>query len=183
MPKSVLEKIAAGEVVSKEECQRSVNTHVSNYKSLLERFENDNKLFGDTQDETFKNICQNDVTACQNKQNKLNDMVEHLTARLDDTVAGDVTVKTEAEKKMNDGENRLAAAKVVFTENLAKFNKNKEDREKARLETLRNTSGERQFFCCNCRSETSKIDLELEHWRILQLGEVGRVLRRRLPSV
>ena len=132
MPKSVLEKIAAGEVVTKEECVRSVNTHVSNYKSLLERFESDNKLFGDTQDETFKSICQNNVIACQNKQNKLNEMVEHLIDRLDETVEADVNVKTEAEKKRNDGATRLAAAKLAFTEILATFNKNKEEKRKSK---------------------------------------------------
>ena len=75
MPKTVLEKIAEGTEVSKEECVRSLQTHMSNFKTLSERFENDNKLFAAAPDETFKNICQNNMIACQDKQTKVNDVI------------------------------------------------------------------------------------------------------------
>ena len=78
MVKTVLEKIAEGTEVTKDECTRSVAMHMSNFKTLLERFKSDNKHFATSQDEAFKNICQNDMTACQNKQTKVNEMIEHL---------------------------------------------------------------------------------------------------------
>ena len=130
MPKTVLEKISECTVVTKEECVRSVATHMSNFKVLLERFENDNKLFATSQDETFKNIGQNNVLACQNKQTKVNEMIEHLIDRLDDNVPDDVNIKTESEKKRNDSTVRLDAAKLAFTELLTKYNKDKADKEK-----------------------------------------------------
>ena len=67
MGKTVLEKIALGIEVSKDECVRSLAAHMSNFRTLLERFENDNKLFAKAPDETFKKICQNSITACQDK--------------------------------------------------------------------------------------------------------------------
>ena len=54
MPKTVLEKISEGIVVTKEECVRSLAAHMSNFKALLERFESDNKLFAKTPDETYE---------------------------------------------------------------------------------------------------------------------------------
>ena len=112
MPKTVLEKISEGTVVTKDECVRSLAAHMSNFKALLERFESDNKLFAKAPDETFKNICQNNVIACQNKQTMVNQMIEHLIDRLDENVPEDNTTKTEAEKKRTDCATKLNAAKI-----------------------------------------------------------------------
>ena len=127
MPKTVLEKIAEGTEVSKEECVRSLQTHMSNFKMLLERFENDNKLFAAAPDETFKNICQNNVIACQDKQTKVNDLIVHLIDRLDDTVDAEKTLKTQSEQKRTECATKLDAAKFAFSETLTKFNKDKAD--------------------------------------------------------
>ena len=85
MGKTALEKISEGIEVSKDECVRSLAAHMSGFRSLLERFENDTKLFVKAPDETLKKICQNSITACQDKQTKVNEMTEQLIMRLDET--------------------------------------------------------------------------------------------------
>ena len=134
MPKTVLEKIASGTDVTKEECVRSLAAHMSNLKNLLERFESDNKLFAKTPDETFKNICQNDVTACQDMETMVNQMTEYLMDRLDEGVDADKVMKDEAEKKRLDCATKLNAAKVEFADILAKYNTDKAEKEKDRIE-------------------------------------------------
>lgn len=119
-------------MVTKEECVRSVTTHVSRFKVLLERFENDHQLFGVAQDETFKNICQNNVMACQNKQTRVNEMIEHFIDRLDDTIADDMTIKTGSERKRADSAVRLQATKLALTELLTKYDKSKAEKGKER---------------------------------------------------
>ena len=129
MTKTVLEKISSGTEVTKEECVRSLAAH---------RFESDNKLFAKAPDETFKNICQNDVTACQDKQTMVNQMIEHLIDRLDENDAADKVTKTEAEKKRLDCATKLDAAKLVFADVLAKYNTDKADKEKEKIENQEN---------------------------------------------
>ena len=84
MTKTVLERIDAGEEVTKEECTRSVSKHVSDMKILVEKFVNDNKNFELCTEESFKNICVNTMTSCVNKQDKLIQMIAHLYDRLED---------------------------------------------------------------------------------------------------
>ena len=45
MPKTVLEKVALGQEVTKEECLRSLAAHMANLKTLTERLESDNNAF------------------------------------------------------------------------------------------------------------------------------------------
>ena len=68
MPKTVMEKIDAGEEVSKDEVKRSVAKHISDIKILVEKFITDNKNFALCEEESFKNICVKTMTACVNKQ-------------------------------------------------------------------------------------------------------------------
>ena len=134
----MLEKIAKGIEVSKDECVRSLAAHMSNFRSLLERFENDNKLFVKAPDETFKKICQNSITACQDKQTMVNEMTEQLIVRLDENNPDDKVTKDEAEKKRTDCATKLAAAKLEFIDNLAKYNTEKAEREKNQIENQEN---------------------------------------------
>ena len=99
MSRSVLEKIAHGQEVSKDECLRSLAAHMANLKSLMDRLEKDNELFTKTPTEGFKDICENGVTACQDKQTKLNQITEHLIEKLDENDEDDKKKKEEAERK------------------------------------------------------------------------------------
>ena len=56
MPKPVLERIAAGEDVTKDETRRSVSKHITDIKILVEKFKNDNKNFADCEEESLKKI-------------------------------------------------------------------------------------------------------------------------------
>ena len=132
MTKTVLYKIEEGTEVIKDEVKRSVCMHITNFKPLLDRFENDNKNFGTSQDEAFKSICENTMTACQNKQTKVNEIIEHLLERLHEP--DDVTLKTETEGKRDTGAQRLENIKKNLTDLIIKFNKDKAEKEKSVIE-------------------------------------------------
>ena len=133
MNKTVVEKISLGIEVTKEECTRTLDVHMSNFKALLERFENDNKLFAKAPDETFRAICQSNIVACQDKQTVVDQMTDHLVDRLDETQEDDKRVKIEAEQRKLECAERLIAAKLEFTNALIEYNKDRTVKEKERI--------------------------------------------------
>ena len=138
MGKTALEKITEGIEVSKDECVRSLAAHMSGFKLVLERFENDTKPFIKAPDETLMKICQNSITACQDKQTKVNEMTEQLIMRLDETNQDDKVTKDEAEKKRTEIATKLDAAKTEFIDNLAKYKADKAKKEKDTIESQEN---------------------------------------------
>ena len=134
MNKTAFEKISLGIEVTKEECARSLAAHMSNLKTLLERFENDNKLFAKAPDETLKAICQSSIVICQDKQSVIDEMTEKLVLKLDDDQENDTKVKIEAEEKKLEYAKRLFDAKLKFTNVLNKYNTDRVEEEKEQIE-------------------------------------------------
>ena len=48
MSRPILERVAQGQEVTKDECLRSLAAHMANLKSLMDRLEKDNELFTKT---------------------------------------------------------------------------------------------------------------------------------------
>ena len=138
MSRSILERIAQGQEVTKDECLRSLAAHMANLKSLMDRLEKDNELFTRTPTEGFKEICENGVIACQNKQTKLNQITEHLIEKLDENDAEDKRKKEEAEGKQTLCATRLDALKAKFADELAKYNTAKATADKDKIERQEN---------------------------------------------
>ena len=161
MGKTVLEKISEGIEVSKDECVRSLAAHMSGFRSLLERFENDIKLFVKAPDETLKKICNNSITACQDKQTMVNEMTEQLIVRLDENNPDDKVTKDEAEKKRTDCATKLSAAKLEFIDNLAKYNTEKAKKEKDQIENQENQVVRGSSSVVTAEVKLSKLSLNL----------------------